>query len=470
MSLRIIAAAGLVFVVAGVGIAVVAGTGSSDDPPAAPAAMCPAPQSDGPTGSGVPPVPSQPPDVNALRGVAGAAFAAPPTTSAPGGTAVPTEYDLPATHGKTGREEAVNAEGQVASTGAKVTFSQHATLGAAYRDYYITMRWNWAAWDFSGHARDIDQTQYQWMAQQPRLVLVTNPRTGKSIVAAAIEAGPGAWVGVTTGGDRNGGAHGWAGYVRGTPAGYTGIVSGFPPSALAALGANTGYVGENGDDLQYQWAPDQNAVPGPTNLRAGSNGAGAANGTVQNISNPDAGGACAPTTAAPEQVSYSGVAVKIPASQYTTYKGVDYSTMTVQAPNPTVAKAIAAGFRWLGTPYVWGGGGPQGPDHGCARADCLPDNGFDCSGLTSYVLAIAGVAAPTNSYGQRDKAHAIPWDKALPGDLIGYEGHISVYLGTMNGQRVQLEAPSTGDFVKVSVVHRDDVDSVVYRWWNGAAA
>lgn len=477
MNLRTVAATGMAMVVGVIGLAVVAATSGDSDAPVAAPAMCPPPGTGGPAVPSLPSGTTPPPQVNALRGTAGEAFmaaAAPviPSLSAPGtspgGEAVPAGYTLPAAHGKTGREEAVNPEGQVATTGAKVTFSRHAALGAAYRDYYITMRWNWAAWDFSGHARDIDQAQYQWMAAKPRLVLVTNPRTGKSIIAAAIEAGPGAWVGVTTGGDRNGEAHGWPGYVRGTPAGYTGIVSGFPPTALAALGAQTGYVGENGDDLTYQWAPDQNAVPGPTNQQATGGGA---NGTVQNISTGGTpGGACAPTTGAPQQVSYNGVAVQVPASQFTTYKGVDYSTMTVQAPNPTVAKAIAAGFRWLGTPYVWGGGGPKGPDNGCNRASCLPDTGFDCSGLTSYVMAIAGVAVPTNSAGQRDKAHAVPWEQAIPGDLIGYPGHISVFLGVVNGQRVQLEAPSTGDFVKVSVVHRDDLDPVVYRWWNGAAA
>ena len=66
----------------------------------------------------------------------------------------------------------------------------------------------------------------------------------------------------------SGADHGWPGATRGTPDGYTGIVSGFPPAALAALGdasgpARTGYPGQSGDDLTYQWAPDQNATPGP---------------------------------------------------------------------------------------------------------------------------------------------------------------------------------------------------------------
>lgn len=433
-------------------------TGKSDTP-AAPAAMCPSP---GPAaGKATVPKPAagSPPTVQALRG--GGAFAAAPAATMP--------YELPTTRGKTGREEPVNAQGQVPSTGAKVTFSQHAALGAAYRDYYITMLWRYAAWDFNGHSRDIDQKQFNWFAQQPRLVLVSNPRTGQSITAAAIEAGPGPWV--SFGGDRNGPAHHWNGFERGDPRGFDGIVSGFPPTALAALGARTGYPGETGDELIYQWAPDQTAVPGPTSLTAqpGVQPAGA----VQNAGNsiaPAGSAGCKPSVAAPQQVSYSGSGVKIPRSQYTTYNGVDWSTTTVQAPTPQVAKAIAAGFRWLGTPYVWGGGGPQGPDHGCARASCLPDTGFDCSGLTSYVMAIGGYSIPDNSAGQRDKTKAIPWSQALPGDLIGYPGHISVYLGTVGGQRLQLEAPHTGDFVKVSVVHRADVDPVVYRWWNKGAS
>lgn len=45
----------------------------------------------------------------------------------------------------------------------------------------------------------------------------------------------------------------------------------------------------------------------------------------------------------------------------------------------TVKRAIAAGNRLQGMPYVWGGG------HGRARG------GFDCSGTVSYVLREAGL-------------------------------------------------------------------------------
>ncbi|MGI8415074.1 MAG: C40 family peptidase, partial [Nakamurella sp.] len=380
----------------------------------------------------------------------------------------------PARRGLTGREEPVDDLGRVPSTGMAVTWAQHAARGAAYRDYYITMLWTYAAWDFNGHSRDIDQKEFSWFAQQPRLVLVTNPRTHQSIIAAAIEAGPGPWVGF--GGDRDGPAHHWTGFQRGDPPGFDGIVSGFPPTALTALGARTGYAGEPGDELIYQWAPDQNAIPGPTSLTASTGGAG----TVVPASD-QIGGDTGPTCAAPASsnntktgntpaaadVVFDGSSVTIPEHPNAIYKGHDYGGTTIATPNANVAKAIAAGMAYLGTPYVWGGGGPAGPDHGCARASCLPLSGFDCSGLTSYMMAVGGYAIPDNSSAQRDRSKAIPWSQAVPGDLIGYPGHIAMYLGIIDGQRIQIEAPDTGDVVKVTTVYRSDVDSVVYRWWGG---
>ncbi len=456
-------AAGMVFIT-------VFGGGADQPVPAASAAFCPGasttPSRATPAVGGS----TEPPSVQALRGAAAAAVSEPTAQSADPATGrVAMPYQLPTRRGLTGREEAVDDLGRVPSTGQAVTWAQHAARGAAYRDYYITMLWRYAAWDFNGHSRDIDQTEFNWFAQQPRLVLVTNPRTQRSIIAAAIEAGPGPWVGF--GGDRNGPAHGWNDWERGDPAGFDGIVSGFPPTALAALGARTGYVGESGDELVYQWAPDQNAIPGPTTLTASTGGAD----TVVPVSDQSdtAGGptckALAGSTPA-SQVAFDGSSVTIPEHPNAIYKGHDYGGTTIATPNANVAKAIAAGMAYLGTPYVWGGGGPSGPDHGCARASCLPLTGFDCSGLTSYMMAVGGYAVPDNSAAQRDRSKAIPWAQALPGDLIGYPGHIAMYLGTIDGQRIQIEAPSTGDVVKITTVYRSDIDDVVYRWWSGGQA
>ncbi len=215
----------------------------------------------------------QPTDLTKVSTSGATSTAAATSSSAPAAAAAAMPYALPATHGFTGAEEPVNDQGQVPSTGGAVTWSKFAGLGQPYRDYYITMRWSYAAWNWDGTSTGIDQAQYSWFAAKPRLVLVTNNRTKKSIVAAAIEAGPAPWVGVVSSdlrGLANGPTHGWPNPTKGTPADYKGIVSGFPPVALAALGATTGYaaLGQTGDDLVYQWAPDQSVKPGPTGAAA----------------------------------------------------------------------------------------------------------------------------------------------------------------------------------------------------------
>lgn len=178
-------------------------------------------------------------------------------------------FRLPASHGYTGNEEAINTQGVIPRTGGGVAFAQHASKGQAYRDYYITMRWTYAEWYWNGDANVVDNEQVQWLGEKPRLVLVTNPRTNKSIIAAVLEAGPAPWTGIDTS-ENNNAKHGWQQPQIGTPpdsSGYKGRVSGFPPRAIQELGAEQGQGnGEIGHDLLYAWAPDQNATPGPTDL------------------------------------------------------------------------------------------------------------------------------------------------------------------------------------------------------------
>ncbi len=230
------------------------------------------------------------------------------TSAAPAsGTSAAFPYPLPATHGATGTEEAVNSVGQVPSGHGvgTITFSKFAALGSDYDNFYITMRWGYAAYNFNGTSGGIDNAQYDWLAKgnkgKPWMVLVTNPRTGKSIMAPAMEAGPGPWVGSTSSSSGTDPSGIWKNPTRGTPVGYKGLVSGFPPAAISALGAVTGYVGQNGDDLIYQWSPDQNAKPGPTNLIAKADGS--TSGTAGATSG------CSPCPTTGSGVDLSGVAV-----------------------------------------------------------------------------------------------------------------------------------------------------------------
>lgn len=122
------------------------------------------------------------------------------------------------------------------------------------------------------------------------------------------------------------------------------------------------------------------------------------------------------------------------------------------------ARAVAAALRWVGTPYSWGGGDANGPTLGtCGPAGCqgLRVRGFDCSGLTLYAWAQAGVAlAHFTSDQWNDGLHLAPTiadvGQLRAGDLVffnmdGLLGHVGLYVG---GGRM-VEAPHTGDVVRV---------------------
>ena len=116
--------------------------------------------------------------------------------------------------------------------------------------------------------------------------------------------------------------------------------------------------------------------------------------------------------------------------------------------NAQQAAAVSFALAQLGKPYVWGAEGPDG---------------FDCSGLMMASWAAAGVALPRTADQQ---AHAgvpvVSLADIQPGDLIfipgsdgtaARPGHVGMYIGTDDGGRQYLiQAPHTGDVVKVSPV------------------
>jgi cell wall-associated NlpC family hydrolase len=74
-----------------------------------------------------------------------------------------------------------------------------------------------------------------------------------------------------------------------------------------------------------------------------------------------------------------------------------------------------------------------------------PGVAFDCSGLTMWAWAQAGVGLPHQSAGQAGVVAHVPASAAQPGDLIFYYSpisHVGLYLG--GGQMVHAANPGTG--------------------------
>ena len=146
---------------------------------------------------------------------------------------------------------------------------------------------------------------------------------------------------------------------------------------------------------------------------------------------------------------------------------------TITAPNATVAKAITAGLNWLGEPYSWAGGSPAGPtlgvcSPGLGQNDCNIV-GFDCSGLMLYMWAQVGITMPRNSQDQWAAGQQIPYSQAQPGDMIGYPGHIAMFIGNFGGVDYEIEAPQSQMVIRVTPVRNSPSDphyATVSRVWH----
>jgi cell wall-associated NlpC family hydrolase len=108
----------------------------------------------------------------------------------------------------------------------------------------------------------------------------------------------------------------------------------------------------------------------------------------------------------------------------------------VPAPTEAAQVAVDTALGQIGDPYVWGAGGPSA---------------FDCSGLTQYAYAAAGVSLPHSSRVQATMGTAVPRAQLQPGDLVFFYSpvsHVGMYIG--NGQMVH--AATFGSPVQVTSV------------------
>jgi cell wall-associated NlpC family hydrolase len=75
--------------------------------------------------------------------------------------------------------------------------------------------------------------------------------------------------------------------------------------------------------------------------------------------------------------------------------------------------------------------------------------GFDCSGLTTYAWASAGIDLPRQSGSQIKDAESVDADEAQAGDLVYYPGHIMMYLGV--GDAI-IHSRNSGSTVEITFV------------------
>ena len=108
---------------------------------------------------------------------------------------------------------------------------------------------------------------------------------------------------------------------------------------------------------------------------------------------------------------------------------------------PTV---IQAALSRIGSPYSWGGSGP---------------NAFDCSGLVMWSFQQAGISLPHSSQALANGGAPVSLDQMQPGDVVNYysdASHTAIYIG--NGMMVH--ASTYGTPVRVAPVDNAPIYNV----------
>lgn len=96
------------------------------------------------------------------------------------------------------------------------------------------------------------------------------------------------------------------------------------------------------------------------------------------------------------------------------------------------AVAVAWAYREIGKPYVWAAAGPDA---------------FDCSGLTQYVWAKAGISLGHYTGTQINQGRPVSKTELISGDLVFFGSpihHVGIYVGS----GMMIDAPHTGALVR----------------------
>ena len=105
-------------------------------------------------------------------------------------------------------------------------------------------------------------------------------------------------------------------------------------------------------------------------------------------------------------------------------------------PPGAAGEAIATALAQVGDPYERGASGPDA---------------FDCSGLTSYAYAAAGISLPHSSRAQSQLGTQVSRGELQPGDLVFFYSPIS-HVGLYIGNGMMVHARTYGSPVAVTSV------------------
>jgi cell wall-associated NlpC family hydrolase len=110
------------------------------------------------------------------------------------------------------------------------------------------------------------------------------------------------------------------------------------------------------------------------------------------------------------------------------------------APSAGAAKAVSVAQAQIGKPYQWAAAGPDK---------------FDCSGLTMYAWAAAGVQLPHSAAAQYGMLPKVSRAALQPGDLVAFGNPIH-HIGIYEGGGIMIDAPQTGENVRRDAIDRAD--------------
>lgn len=101
--------------------------------------------------------------------------------------------------------------------------------------------------------------------------------------------------------------------------------------------------------------------------------------------------------------------------------------------------------KFVGNPYKYGG--------------TSLTNGADCSGFTQSVYKHFGYSIPRTSSEQRSAGTKVSWSNKQIGDLICYDGHVAIYIGSnqivhASSAKTGIKISSPADYRKVLSVRR----------------